>query len=427
MIGSVDILIVDDDPIVGQLTHELLRDAGFNPVLIQDSLRAIQTVKELRPRLVILDILMPGINGLALCKMIKSDPSIQDTRVIIVSGKSFQVEKERAAQHGADLFIEKPYDVELFAQKISELVKAPAPTEAPSQPPSPAAPPAAPAPETAVFKVQIWGCRSSVLEPDFSRYGTQTACVSVEAGSRFFILDAGSGIVPLGKSLMQKQSHKDVWIFLSHYHLNHIQGLGLFPCAQDPQFSLHLAGANDLDQSLQQFAQNVFYNPATRQSSPPKARLDLYELLEGNFQLVPEIKFSAFYANHPTTTLGFRFENGGKKIVFCPDSEIYGDPTALQDYNEKLIRFCQNADLLIHDSRFTDEDYESHKNEGHSAVSNAVEIALQSGVKQLVLFHDSPYPDEKLDEMLDHAKKTIRERNSPMDCLLASEGLTLNI
>src|SRR6185436_4589668 len=71
---EVEILIVDNDPVVCYLSQELLQDIGFTTLILQDSRRVLQTVKELKPRAVLLDILMPGIDGLTLCRSIKADP-----------------------------------------------------------------------------------------------------------------------------------------------------------------------------------------------------------------------------------------------------------------------------------------------------------------------------------------------------------------
>src|ERR1039457_2388673 len=107
-IMGLEILIVDDDPIGGSLTNTLLKEAGYETQLISDSRKVMAEVHAQRPGLVVLDILMPGIDGLTLCHMIKQDPALSDTKIIMVSGKAFQAEKERAMRYGANLFIEKP-------------------------------------------------------------------------------------------------------------------------------------------------------------------------------------------------------------------------------------------------------------------------------------------------------------------------------
>src|SRR5947209_4420954 len=121
----IEILVVDDDPIGGSLTTTLLQEAGYDAQLVSDSQAVIAAVKAERPGLVILDILMPGIDGLTLCHSIKQDPELQDTKVIVVSGKAFAEDKEKALRFGASLFIEKPYSLETFSRGIRDVIGAP--------------------------------------------------------------------------------------------------------------------------------------------------------------------------------------------------------------------------------------------------------------------------------------------------------------
>src|SRR6266446_2858781 len=118
---GLKVLIVDDDDIAGGLSRDLLKDAGMDAELLTNSLKAIDTLRQMRPELAVLDILMPGIDGLSLCHKIKSDPELGVTKVVMVSGKSFDADKQRARQYGADLFIEKPYNIETFAAQIAEV------------------------------------------------------------------------------------------------------------------------------------------------------------------------------------------------------------------------------------------------------------------------------------------------------------------
>ena len=116
------IMVVDDDPLVGELSTSLLRDAGYEVELIDDSFKALERIKAQPPAVAILDILMPGIDGMTICHRIKTDPATKDVRVVMVSGKAFHAERQRALDYGAELFIEKPYDIETFAKQIGEIL-----------------------------------------------------------------------------------------------------------------------------------------------------------------------------------------------------------------------------------------------------------------------------------------------------------------
>jgi len=428
-----DIFVIDDDPMVGELSRELLTDAGYTVTLIQDSMLAIPAIKAQMPRLIITDIMMPGISGMDICKAVKSDPALKHIKIIVVSGKSYQVEQQRAFQFGADFFLKKPYNVEAFSSTVKTILEGSAPARPPSQP-APAGPSIIREDEAAQasdldpgqIRLTVWGARGlpHVMPNSTSRYGRQTSCVSVETKEHLFIFDAGTGIVELGREIAEKKRYyKDIWICLTHFHLDHILGLGRFAPIYDPEFSIHLIGANDPEKSLKEVAQATFYSSFSLTKQPPKAKIDIYEILEDNYELFPGVKLSSMYANHPTNTMVYVLNILGKRITFAPDSEIWGDATAFQDYDEKLGGFVKDSDMLIHDAVFTDKDYENRKHEGHSGLSIVVDFAAEKAqARDLVLFHSHPdYSDEELDAMLADAKARVQLKGYSLNCHLPTE------
>ncbi len=424
---GLKVLVVDDDDIAGGLSKELLSEAGFDAELQTNSLKALDQIRANRYPLVVLDILMPGLDGLTLCHKIKSDSELKDTKVVMVSGKSFDADKQRARQYGAELFIEKPYNIEVFAAQIKDLL---------GKPEMPAAAPGAKPVDIvstpgAAVEVAIWGCRSlgtAAKQSEPSRYGTRTSCATLDLGDQFLIFDAGSGLETLGASLAAEGKRKDLWLFLTHFHKDHIQGLGTFACAQDPAYTLHIAAAREPDKPLEQLVQEAF-EASMRADSNIAAAIDLYEMQEESYEVIPGVQIASFYANHPGTTLGFVVEAKGKKIVYCPDSELYGDvATAMQDYDERLGKICAGADLLIHDGRYGSEDYRTLRNNGHSSYASAVDFAIRHGLKRLLLVHqDAQYPDQALDRMAADAARIINEKASELQCSLGREGLKIGL
>ncbi|MFH1723249.1 MAG: response regulator [Elusimicrobiota bacterium] len=409
---SAEILIVDDDPLVGDLSNDLLTEAGFTTRVIRDSNLALGALKEDRPRLVLLDILMPGIDGLTLLHTIKNDPDLASTRVAVVSGKSFSAEIERAKEYGAEMFIQKPYDVKAFSKKIIELIgppkggPKPAGAHAAGEPKSPAA-----------VRLRVWGHAERDSAP----------CLTLEALDTLFVLDAGKGIVPLGERIVKEGVYRQAWLMLSHFHPDHVSGLGLFPCLRSDGFQLRVAGPREPDKGLADLLREAIQRSFAADPTPVTARIQLHELREDTYELLPGLRVSAYYANHPGTTLGFLFELAGRRIAYFPASEIYGDSaTALQDYDEKIGRVCRGVDLFIHDARYREEDYATHKNEGHSSFSNTVEFAAENDVGRLILFHPDPsYSDADLDEIEAQSVKLLDEKGSPIPCKVARDGLEM--
>jgi DNA-binding response OmpR family regulator len=117
-----DILVIDDDPTQARLSTELLRHAGYNVDSLTDSTQAMDYINANRPRMVILDLMMPGLDGLSLCKMIKEDPNLKDTKVVFLTAKVFDVDKRKALSLGADVFLNKPVDNDELVNNIKSLL-----------------------------------------------------------------------------------------------------------------------------------------------------------------------------------------------------------------------------------------------------------------------------------------------------------------
>ncbi|MEE8425579.1 MAG: response regulator [Elusimicrobiota bacterium] len=410
---AIDVIIVDDDPLVGELSYDLLTDAGFKAQWIKDSNLAIATVKKLRPKLVVLDILRPGIDGLTLLHTIKNDPEIKDTRAIVVSGKTFQAEIDRAKEYGADLFIQKPYDVKEFAAQVGKLIGSePKGLGAGAQNPEEI--------EKAKRAVsfRVWGNPAA---------GSTPVC-ALEALDHLFVLDAGKGIIPLGAQILKEGKYKKLYLLLSHFHPDHISGLGLFPPLREKGFEIHIHGPKEPHIDLAGVLSREIKRSFKNNPEPVTASIQLHQVREDSYEIETGLRISPFYANHPSTTLGFLFSFAGRRIAYCPDSEIYGESaTALQDYDEKIGNLVAGSDLLIHDARYTDADYANHKNEGHSSLTSTVGFAAEHDIKRLVLFHSDPsYSQSDLDAMEAQAVKLLDEKGSVIPCNVARDGLKLD-
>lgn len=114
--GSAVILVVERDPHVRDLEGYFLEKAGFEVEFASDGREGLELVRSLRPSLVITEILVPGIDGLAVCRQIKEDPALNGTAVLVFS---FLAAAGRAREAGADEFLMKP----LAEQSLVETVK----------------------------------------------------------------------------------------------------------------------------------------------------------------------------------------------------------------------------------------------------------------------------------------------------------------
>jgi DNA-binding response OmpR family regulator len=115
--GSAVILCVERDPFVRDLESYFLAEAGFRVSFAEDGLQALELARQLHPTIVITEILVPKLDGLALCRRIKGDPATSDIAVLIFS---LLAAERRAQEAGADAFLNKP----LSAQTLKDAVRA---------------------------------------------------------------------------------------------------------------------------------------------------------------------------------------------------------------------------------------------------------------------------------------------------------------
>ncbi len=121
-----DIVLVEDDPLVGEIALDILTGGGYAVRLIHDPREALAAIKKAHPKLVITDIMMPGITGLDLCKAVTSDHALAKVKVMILSGKNFEIEKQRAQMFGASHFLPKPFTAQGLLKAVKHLLQDPA-------------------------------------------------------------------------------------------------------------------------------------------------------------------------------------------------------------------------------------------------------------------------------------------------------------
>ena len=108
------ILVVDDEPFI-------LRSLGF--VLEHDpEPGALEKLRDERPRLVILDVMMPKRNGYEVCEIVKGDPDLRDTYVILLTAKGQESAKDRGVQAGADEYMTKPFSPSRIVERVLEIL-----------------------------------------------------------------------------------------------------------------------------------------------------------------------------------------------------------------------------------------------------------------------------------------------------------------
>ncbi len=115
------ILIADDNENIRELLRYLLEDEGYKLSLAKDGAEAIRKVRDFRPDILFLDIMMPEINGYEVCRIIKTDPSLKNTHVIMLTAKGQEAEQQ-GKEVGADEYIIKPFSPMEVLTKIKQIL-----------------------------------------------------------------------------------------------------------------------------------------------------------------------------------------------------------------------------------------------------------------------------------------------------------------
>ena len=280
------------------------------------------------------------------------------------------------------------------------------------------------------MQVRFWGTRGSIPAPgpDTVRYGGNTPCITVSTGENPpLIFDAGTGIRSLGASLDLTMPGEELDLFLSHTHWDHIQGLPFFSPLFRSGVRIRIWGADDPPGSLERtmrglMAPAVFPVPLGEVGAAIEFRAPP---LEGT--TVNGLTIRAFPVNHPGGAVGHRIEaKDGQTIVYVPDNELRGgadtDAAALR---AALLEACRGASVLIHDSTYTEEESGDYMGWGHSTTDDTLQLALEAGVRRLVLFHHAPHrTDAAVDAMVTHC---LTHARGGLEVLAAAEGMEIDV
>lgn len=286
--------------------------------------------------------------------------------------------------------------------------------------------------------LRFWGTRGSIPSPgpQTVRYGGNTPSVELRMpDGGLIILDAGTGIRELGRALIARADGEPITgdILLTHAHWDHIQGIPFFAPLFHRGNHFTIWGSNTLGTSIDRVVRDqmspvVF--PVT--FAEVKARVDFAEIAQGT-QRHHGCDVSAYPVRHPGGALGFRFaEAGGRapSLVYVSDNEL--GPGARYDtpdgWRHGLVEFVRGARVLVHDATYTPDEYEQFRGWGHSTYADAVALALEAGVEQLVLFHHKPErSDDELDARLTESRELVRRRGGRLDVVAAAEGMTITV
>jgi len=266
-------------------------------------------------------------------------------------------------------------------------------------------------------KITYFGTRGSCpcSSDHYRRYGGNTSCVLVEVeGEPPLILDLGTGLRALGETLDHPLHEAglplEATALLTHLHYDHILGLPFFSPLRVPGAVLDVYGPSQEEGSLQEVVSGAV-QPPFFPINVGEFRGDLrFHDLDGTDDLTfGGIKVKVRPVPHRGHTLGFRVEADGRSVAYLPDHQAPADRRAV---DEGVLELCDGADLVIHDAQYTDDEFVTMSDWGHSTVAYAVHVAAEAGAHRLALFHHDPsHADKEIDRLLSRARRMASQRH----------------
>ncbi len=260
------------------------------------------------------------------------------------------------------------------------------------------------------MKVDFWGVRGTfpVCGKDKTKYGGHTICASIHnSEEEAVIIDAGTGIKPLGDKLIEERGEKDlhISIFLTHFHLDHIWGIPFFAplYSSEAIITFYAPSPPQVTERLLNGITTGRYFPVDFKETSSKK---IYKKApEKNFKKWG-LHFSSCFLRHPQGSIAYKIEDEEGSIIFATDTE---QPE--KGIDQRLVSFAHGVDAFIYDATFTPEEYESGKRGwGHSTWLEGTKIAREANVRNLYLSHFNPdHNDSQIDEILSLAKKNFSQ------------------
>ena len=399
--------LVDDDPDILALLRTLLEQAGHSVEARSTGAQALKEIPILRPDCVITDVMMPGMDGFELIRELRRRADLAAMKIIVLSAKTYDFDRRRARELGADGFIPKPLQADSLLQTIDDII-------------------------SHDVLITYWGVHGTLPVPGAAnvRYGGNTSCVSMEVGGEpLFVFDCGSGVKRLSDHVMAAGTQRfSARIFITHTHWDHINTIPFFAPLYLRGNQIEVFGPYQGDLTIERAIsaqmESVYFPVTIREFG---AHLMFRDLREETMEFGP-VRIDTMLLRHPGYCLGYRITSRGRRICYITDNELYLPDDARHDtrYVAQLADFVRGADVLITDTTYRDHEYPSKVDWGHSCVSQVADLAARAEVKRLHLFHHDPdQSDDDIDLKLAEMRAQLAKLGSSVLCEAPAEGSKL--
>ena len=232
--------------------------------------------------------------------------------------------------------------------------------------------------------LKMHGVRGSVPSPsaDKAYFGGNTSCIEIATANSQIFYDAGTGFA---HATVNPDASHHLMLF-SHFHHDHIQGLGFNPAIFDPENRFLISSALVPPARLTEILSDYYtmpYFPIDMFGASHNVSIGEFEQTVN--PLADDIQISSIMLNHPGGACGYKFEHGTAKIAILLDNEFS------PDQQKTMGHFCEGADLVIWDGTFTDAELRDKTGWGHSSIEQAIAFREVADIGQMVITHHAPY------------------------------------
>jgi DNA-binding response OmpR family regulator len=119
------VLIVDDEPNIVLSLEFLLRQQGYEVSVARDGEEALAAAEKWRPDLVVLDVMLPGLDGFEVCRRLRERPENAGLKILLLTARGREVERVRGMEEGADAYVRKPFSTRQLMKTVAELLGRP--------------------------------------------------------------------------------------------------------------------------------------------------------------------------------------------------------------------------------------------------------------------------------------------------------------
>jgi phosphoribosyl 1,2-cyclic phosphodiesterase len=268
--------------------------------------------------------------------------------------------------------------------------------------------------------------------PETRRYGGNTLCVSIDfPDGRLFVFDAGAGIRALSDALMAAgRTRLEGRVLIFHPRWDHINALPFFVPFYMQGNSFEISGPSDGEitmRGLINAQMDCVYFPITTREFA--ADVQYRDVAEGA-HAIGGVGVRTMLLNHPGSCLGYRLHFAGRSLCYVTDNELYPADSARRsdEYAERLVYVCRDADAVITDCTYADAEYPRHVHWGHSSASQVAELAWRARVRApYLVHHDLSQNDDAIDAKLAAAQAWLAGHGAPTQVAAPVERAQLQL